>query len=133
MKMDFLKVFGWEKKKQSKSMEKEKSMVRTVYSFRFNDGVSLSEIEDSLLLSVFAVESLYGRSRIKLDASFCLEKKKRACVVDASTEIGCHIARIFTGFLICEFGEDAFKVERLGEAISKGAYANNKNNERTRR
>jgi hypothetical protein len=37
-------------------------------------------------------------------------------VVDAATDVGRAIARIFTGFLSREFGEEAFKVERVGDA-----------------
>jgi len=33
--------------------------------------------------------------------------------VDAATDVGRAIARIFTGFLTREFGEEAFKVERV--------------------
>ena len=39
-----------------------------------------------------------------------------ACVVDAATDVGRAIARIFTGFLTREFGEKAFKVERIAAA-----------------
>ena len=38
------------------------------------------------------------------------------CVVDAATDVGRSIARIFTGFLSREFGEETFKVERVGDA-----------------
>jgi hypothetical protein len=54
-----------------------------------------------------------------------LDKKRRSCIVDATTEIGRDIARIFTGFLTREFGEDVFKVERVANnkattPLSKG-------------
>ena len=75
--------------------------------YRFQD------VEESLLLAVLATESLHGRALIRLDASFCLDAGKRSCVVDAATEVGRAIARIFTGFLTREFGEEAFKVERI--------------------
>ncbi len=63
----------------------------------FSDDVPLRDVEESLLLAVLATESLHGRSLVRLDASFCLDEKKRACAVDAGTEVGRHIARIFTG------------------------------------
>ncbi|MFQ5647510.1 MAG: hypothetical protein ACE5GM_11320, partial [bacterium] len=90
-------------------------MNKMVYHFGFKDTVSLLDIEESLFLSVLAVECLHGRSRIRMDAMFKLDKKTRICVVDAGTEVGCHIARIFNGFLAREFGEEAFKVERRGD------------------
>jgi len=47
-----------------------------------------------------------------MEASFRLDKENRACVIDAGTEVGNNIACIFTGFLIREFGEAAFKISR---------------------
>ena len=91
-----------------------KLMNREIYRYNFTADVPLRDVEESLLLAVLATESLHGRSLVRLDASFCLQEKKRSCVVDAGTQVGRHIARIFTGFLTREFGEEAFKVERLG-------------------
>jgi len=92
-----------------------KLMNREIYRYNFTAGVPFRDVEESLLLAVLATESLHGRSLVRLDASFCLEEKKRTCVVDAGTEVGRHIARIFTGFITREFGEEAFRVERLGQ------------------
>ncbi len=88
-------------------------MNRELYRYNFNAKVPLQDVEDSLLLAVLATESLYGRALIRLDASFCLDASRRSCVVDAATDVGRAIARIFTGLLTREFGEEAFKVERI--------------------
>jgi hypothetical protein len=90
-------------------------MNRELYRYNFDSKVPIRDIEESLLLAVLAAESLHGRSLVRLDASFCLDSHKRSCVVDAATEVGRAIARIFTGFLTREFGEEAFKVERVGD------------------
>ena len=66
---------------------------------------------------------------VRLDASFCLDPTKRTCVVDGATEVGQAIARIFTGFLIREFGEEDFRVERIGGAC-KWHIANSKEKEK---
>ena len=89
-------------------------MNRELYRYNFDSKVPIRDVEESLLLAVLAAESLHGRSLVRLDASFCLDSHKRSCVVDAATEVGRAIARIFTGFLTREFGEEAFKVERVG-------------------
>lgn len=89
-------------------------MNRELYRYNFDSKVPIRDIEESLLLAVLAAESLHGRSLVRLDASFCLDSHKRSCVVDAATEVGRAIARIFTGFLTREFGEEAFQVERVG-------------------
>ena len=83
------------------------------YTYGFNPDIPMDTVKDSLLLAVMAVEGLKGRTRIQLEARFQLHKTKRSCVIDANTEVGENIARIFTGFLTKEFGERAFKVERV--------------------
>ena len=87
-----------------------------IYQYRFTNSVSMRDIEDTLMLSVIAAEALHGRSQVNLDATFHLDKKTRVCEVIAGTEVGQDIARIFTGFLAREFGEEAFEVKRLGES-----------------
>lgn len=91
----------------------EEKVTQDIYRYRFGESMALREAEDSLLLAVLAVESLYGRSPVRLDAAFCVDREKRSCVVDAGSEVGRAIARIFTGFLTRQFGEEAFRVERL--------------------
>ena len=89
-------------------------MIRDCYQYRFGDGVPLPEAEKWLLLSVLAAESLYGRSPVRLDAAFRLDRQQRSCVVDAASDVGRAIALIYTGFLTHQFGESAFRVERVG-------------------
>ena len=89
-------------------------MIRDCYRYRFDDSIPLLEAEKWLLLSVLAAESLYGRSPVRLDAAFCLDRQQRSCVVDATSEVGRAIALILTGFLTHQFGESAFRVDRVG-------------------
>jgi hypothetical protein len=91
-------------------------MSRTVYRYQFNKKVPLQEVEDSLMLAVLAAEGIHGRSRLQLDAKFLLNKGKRTCVVDAETEVGIHIACIFTEFLSRQFGEKVFRVKRVDKS-----------------
>ena len=99
-------------------------MNRELYRYNFDSKVPIRDVEESLLLAVIAAESLHGRSLVRLDASFRFDTQKRSCVVDAATDVGLAIARIFTGFLIREFGEEAFKVERVGGVPSVGPELN---------
>ena len=87
-------------------------MNKTIYHYQIMDGIPMNAVKDSLLLSVMAAESLYGRPRINLEARFRLERVSRVYIIEAGTKIGETIARVFTGLLIREFGERAFKVER---------------------
>jgi len=82
------------------------------YRYEFHEGVPLQEVEETLMLAALAVESLHGRSQLRLDAAFRLDKAARTCVVDARSDVGRSIARIFTGFLVREFGDEAFSIRR---------------------
>jgi len=89
---------------------------RDIYRYRFERDVPMREARESLLLAVLAAECLHGESRVRLDADYRFSRQKRTCVIDATTDVGRDISRIFTGFAIKEFGEDAFQVERLDRA-----------------
>jgi hypothetical protein len=90
----------------------EARMSRDVYRYTFDAKTSLTEVRDSLFLAVFSAEGVHGRTQVRLDAAFCLDEKKRACVIDAATPVGKTIAQIFTGLLTRQFGEEAFTVKR---------------------
>jgi len=95
----------------------EAGMNKTIYQYQIKDGILMDAVKDSLLISIMAVESLFGRSRINLEARFRLEKVNRVCIIDVGTLIGETIARVFTGLLIREFGEQGFKVERMETSL----------------
>lgn len=84
-----------------------------VYRFEFKDGVPVKEIEETLCWAVLNAESIYGKPKVRLDGSFHFDKEKRVCVIDKTTEVGQHIAQIFTSCISRAFGEEAFKVARL--------------------
>ncbi len=87
-------------------------MSREIHRYQFKATVPADEIESTLLLAVLAVEGLHGVSRVRLEASYCFDAEKHACVIDTETIVGQDISRIFTGFSIREYGETAFRVER---------------------
>lgn len=84
-----------------------------VYRYTFNSDLPLEEVEASLLLSVWATESLHGESEVRMDASHYLDSAGRACVIDAGTDVGRDLNRLFVGFLRREFSDDQFTVQRL--------------------
>jgi hypothetical protein len=96
-------------------------MEQGVYRYKVTDDVSFREFEKTLMMAVVATEALHGRSAVRLGVSFYLDEKEHAAVVDGSTPVGADLARIFTGFLAEEFGEDAFSVTRSGSSGSSGA------------
>ena len=88
-------------------------MTKQLYRYTFPAEVPIEEIEVSLLLAVMATESLHGESQTRLDVPHFLDPTKRACVIDAGTPVGRDFNRLFIGFIRREFGEDAFRVERV--------------------
>jgi hypothetical protein len=86
-----------------------------LYRYQFAADVPVEEIEATLLLTLFAVESLHGESQTRLDAAHHFDTDRRACVIDATTAVGRDLNRLFIGFLRREFDADAFRVERIRE------------------
>jgi hypothetical protein len=90
------------------------------YRFEFGKRVPLKKVEKSLLLAVVVAESLHGRSAMRLETSFQLDKEDRTCVVDGTTDVGRSIACVLTGLLSLEFGEEAFAVTRGAGTSAQG-------------
>jgi len=88
-------------------------MIPTIYRYRVDRKVPPRDVEESLLLAVLAAEGLHGAARAEMDAACRIDKDTGHCVIDATTEVGRDIARIFTGFLIHEFGREAFDIDAL--------------------
>jgi hypothetical protein len=98
-------------------------MRQLLYRYAFNPDISIEEVEVSLLLALLAVESLHGETQTCLDTAHAFDAGKRACVIDATTAVGRDLARLFTGFLRREFGDTAFRVERLGAPLPRARKA----------
>jgi hypothetical protein len=87
--------------------------VDEIYRFQFNHDILSKEIEDALFWAVFNAESVFGKAKVRLDASFVFERRKKVAVIEGTTDVGQHIAKIFTSLAARKFGETAFKVERV--------------------
>src|SRR5262245_31444686 len=83
------------------------------YRFHFAPGVPFEEVEGSLLLALFAVESLHGEALTRLDADYTLDREQRQCTIGTSTAVGQSLVRVFAGFVQREFGTSTFRVERF--------------------
>lgn len=90
-------------------------MTKELYRYRFSAEVPIDEVEASFLLAVLATESLHGEAQTRLDASHYLDPIARACVIDAGTQVGRDLNRLFIGFIVREFGRDVFTVERISK------------------
>jgi len=84
-----------------------------VFRFSFSSDVPLDEAEMTLQLATFAVEGLFGTTRVRLDFGYHVDADHHMIVVDGSKEVGAAVVQVFAGLLLREFGEDAFRVERV--------------------
>jgi hypothetical protein len=80
--------------------------------YRFKRHIDIDSVQDALTLAVCEAGGVHGRSRVRLDGWWWLDRQRRSCTIDASTQVGQDIARLFTGYLAKEFGEKAFTVQR---------------------
>src|SRR5687768_16779156 len=88
-------------------------MSKELYRYSFPPQVPVEEIEATLLLALWGAESLHGEAQVRLDATHFLDADRRACVIDAGTPVGRDVNRLFVGFVRREFGDGAFRVERV--------------------
>lgn len=96
-----------------------KRMNGSLVKYNFDSGLSMKEVEESLMLAVLAAECLHNRSAVMLDACFRFKAKEYSCIVDTTTPIGRDIAVLFTGLLCREFGESRFRVKRVAGVSKK--------------
>ena len=88
-------------------------MTPSAYRFEFDESVELAEAEMTLHLAMIALEGLFGRAAVRLDARYRLDEAAGAIVVDASTSVGAALVRVFTTLLTREFGDEAFDVRQV--------------------
>ncbi len=67
-----------------------------------------------LKLAMAETEVVFGKSQVKLETSVDVSGKKPQCTIEGGAESGEYLAKLFTGFLIKKFGEQGFRVMRLG-------------------
>ena len=84
-----------------------------VCKFTFIDGPKRDWIEGHLSWAIFNAECTFGKSKVRIEASYFVPDNKPECVIDVSTEVGEHIAQLLTGIMIRELGEEGFAVERI--------------------
>ena len=53
-------------------------MQDTLFRYQFRSEVSMDEVEGTLLLAVIAVTSLYGKTRVQLEARHVFDPKLRS-------------------------------------------------------
>ncbi len=87
--------------------------MKDVCRFTFSQEIEREVIETHLALAIVVAECMYGQARVRLNAAYLISNDGKQAAIDVSNEVGEHIARLFTGLIIRELGEEGFVVERL--------------------
>lgn len=96
-------------------------MANEIYRHILCRPVPFFEVMATFDLALIAVESLHGVERTRLDARFASDAGRRTLAIDAGTPVGQALNQVFTGFARREFGEHAFKVERIDRVPAPAA------------
>ena len=85
-------------------------MRRQVFRYTFDPAVPMDEVERTLVLALLVVQILHGDAQARLAVGHFFDRRRRACVVDASTAEGRDLSKLLVGLLIREYGPDSFTV-----------------------
>ena len=89
------------------------------YRFWLSPEVDLAEAEDTLRLSMFAAEGIYGAARVLLAVRYEVALSRRTILIDATTKEGLSVAQIFSALALREFGEGSMVVSRPASATAR--------------
>lgn len=87
--------------------------MHTMVRFAFTEDIDRETVEADMALAIFVAECVYGKPRVRMEASYLVEGSGRTCVVDVCGEAGEIAARVFAGLAAARLGEDAYTVRRL--------------------
>ena len=85
----------------------------TVLRFRFTNPGDPDLLDDNLAWSLLLAEFVYGKARLRLEASYTVAEDGAACILRVDGEAGEAAARIFTGLSTLRLGEAGFQVRRM--------------------
>jgi membrane-bound lytic murein transglycosylase B len=88
-----------------------------VHRYKFRSKTDFTSVEGTLLLALWATESIFGESAVRLDAAHVIDEEGRTIEIDGSTRIGRTLNKLLVGFHVREYGPGAFDVERRGEPV----------------
>ncbi len=93
--------------------------MKALCTFKFAKQTKREAVEAAIHSAVFNAECVYGKPRVMVLGAIChLSDDGRHCFIDVSSEVGEHVAQVFTGIIINTLGEDKFRVRRVeGPAI----------------
>ena len=85
----------------------------TIVRFELAGQKNKEALETDIALALFAAECVYGKPRVRLEASYLVADDGQVCVVRADGDAGDAAARIFAGLTAVRVGEKADGVRRM--------------------
>jgi hypothetical protein len=91
--------------------------------YRFT--VTKSDVVPDLLKALVTMaqretDLLFGTARRKIETDVQTSNREPRCLIAGGTECGEHLARLLSGFLIKQVGEDGITVQRIDATPNKG-------------
>jgi hypothetical protein len=94
-------------------MEEHMGTGTVVYHFTITArGFDPDLLKALVLVAIKETDLVFSQARRKLETDCHLDDAKPHCAIKGGTECGDHLARLLSGFLIKQVGEDGFQVER---------------------
>jgi hypothetical protein len=94
--------------------------MKAVCRFKFTRGIKKEFIEESMATAIFNAECVFGKPRVRVSGvAYYIADDNTGCVIDVSTEVGEHVAQVFTGIIINSLGEEKFRVRRVEEEFAQ--------------
>lgn len=88
--------------------------MKVICSYKFPKGTRRRILEESMVSAIVSAECIFGKPRVRTSGmAYYLADSGRGCILDVSSEVGEHVAQVFTGILINSLGEEKFKVRRI--------------------
>ena len=96
--------------------------MKALCNFKFPEHIKRVFIEESIAQAIFNAECVFGKPRVRVSGVAYYISEEGRCIIDVSSEVGEHVAQVFTGIMINAIGEEKFQVRRIeGEPITAGA------------
>jgi hypothetical protein len=86
--------------------------------FTFAANVPMTEVEQTLKLSLIAAEAVYGAMRVQLQASHTIDLEQHTCVIDDSSSVGEALSLLFAGYVLREFGSSNIQIARQAQGAA---------------
>ena len=88
--------------------------MKTLCNFKFREHTTRQFIEESITQAIFIAECVFGKPRVRVSGvGYYIPDDGSRCLIDVSTEVGEHVAQVFTGIMINTLGEEKFQVKRI--------------------